>query len=120
MKETSSPLKDFYLILSCVLGSCVLFIAFLKIANLFILLAIILAVVGVIYLFSKAGGIRDPIVQAFKRRRVFSFCTIMVLIVLLPVILRSSPYWIFISPGFFPRCYDKCLVARAPYCQCSA
>lgn len=96
MKEENPSIKDFSLILLCVLVSTAVFVAFLQIANLFILLAIILAIVAAIYLFNRSDGFRAPIIRAFDRQRTFAFASILVIIVFLPVILRSSPYWIFI------------------------
>ena len=96
MKEENSFLKDFSLILISVLVSTAVFVAFLRITNLLVLLAIILAVVATIYLFNRVGGVKASIAGAFDRRRAFVFASILVIIVLQPVILRSSPYWIFI------------------------
>jgi accessory gene regulator protein AgrB len=96
MKNSGSALKDFGLILLCIVGSLAVFVAFLMIENLFLLLAIILAGAAVIYLFAKVDGIKTPIVEAFRRRRRFVFVTVLVVIILLPFILRSSPYWIYI------------------------
>ena len=96
MKEENSSLKDFSLIVISVLVSTAVFVVFLKIANLLVLLAIILAAVAAIYLFNKVGGVKASIAGAFDRRRPFAFASVLVIIVFLPVILRSSPYWIFI------------------------
>ena len=96
MKEENPSIKDFSLILLCVLVSTAVFVAFLQIANLFILLAIILAIVAAINLFNRSEGFRAAVVGAFNRQRTFAFASILVIIVFLPVILRSSPYWIFI------------------------
>lgn len=96
MKEFKLSLKDFFLILVCLLGSCAVFVAFLQITNLFALLVIILAVVGAIYLFNRVEWIKFPITGAFDRQRKFAFASIVAIILLLPLILRSSPYWIFI------------------------
>jgi branched-chain amino acid transport system permease protein len=96
MKNSGASFKDFGLILLCIVGSLAVFVTFLMIENLFLLLAIILAVAAVIYLFAKVDGIRTPIVEAFQRRRRFVFVTVLAVIVLFPVILRSSPYWIYI------------------------
>ena len=96
MKEFKLSLKDFSLIFLCLLTSCAVFVAFLEITNLFALLVIILAVVGAIYLFNRVEGIKSPILRAFGRQRKFSYTSIVAIILLLPFILRSSPYWIFI------------------------
>ncbi|NIO04287.1 MAG: hypothetical protein GTN74_06635 [Proteobacteria bacterium] len=96
MKELKSFLRDFCLILFCILASCVAFVAFLRITNLLALLGIILAIVAAIYLFNRVEGIKTPIARAFERFRKFSYGSIIAIIILLPFILRSSPYWIFI------------------------
>lgn len=96
MKEFKLSLKDFSLISLCILASCAVFVAFLHITNLFALLVIILAVVGAIYLLSRVERIKSPVIGAFDRQRKFTFASIVAIILLLPVILRSSPYWIFI------------------------
>ncbi|MFQ5841298.1 MAG: branched-chain amino acid ABC transporter permease [Thermodesulfobacteriota bacterium] len=96
MKELRLSLKDFSLILLCLFASCVAFVAFLRIANLFALLAIVLAVIATIYLFGRVERIKSPIVRAFERRRKFALASIVAIILSLPFILRSSPYWIFI------------------------
>jgi branched-chain amino acid transport system permease protein len=96
MKEENTYLRDFSLILLCVLVSTAVFVAFLQITNLFVLLAIILAAVAAIYLFNRADSFKASVTGAFERQRRFAFACILVLIVVLPVILRSSPYWIFI------------------------
>jgi branched-chain amino acid transport system permease protein len=97
MKEfKGSLLKDFFLILFCLLACCVAFVAFLLVTNLFVLVAIILAVIIVIYLFNRVEHIKSPIAGAFERRRKFVAASVTAIILLLPFILRSSPYWIFI------------------------
>ncbi|MFQ5841442.1 MAG: branched-chain amino acid ABC transporter permease [Thermodesulfobacteriota bacterium] len=96
MKGLKLSVKDFSLILLCLLASCLAFVAFLETANLFALLAIILAVITAIYLFSRVEWIRSPITQAFERRRKFAFASFIAIVLLLPFVLRSSPYWIFI------------------------
>jgi branched-chain amino acid transport system permease protein len=96
MKEFKLSLKDFSLISLCILACCAVFVAFLHITNLFALLVIILAVVGAIYLLSRVERIKSPVIGAFDRQRKFTFASIVAIILLLPVILRSSPYWIFI------------------------
>ena len=96
MKEKNTSFKDFFLILLCVFASLVVFVAFLQIENLFLLLGMILAIAATIYLFNRVDGIRTPIAGAFKGHRTFVFVCIMVIVVLLPFILRSSPYWIYI------------------------
>ncbi len=96
MKEENTYLRDFSLILLCVLVSTAVFVAFLQITNLFVLLAIILAAVAAIYLFNRADSFKASVTGAFGRQRRFAFACILALIVVLPVILRSSPYWIFI------------------------
>ncbi len=96
MKNTTSPLKDFSLILACIASASALIVVFIKITNLSVLLAVILVIIGIIYFFNKATVIRDPVTRAFKQRKDFVLSCIMVVIVLFPVILRSSPYWIFI------------------------
>ena len=96
MKELQQSLKDFSLIWFCLLASCVAFVAFLLITNLFALLAIILAVIGVLYLFNRVEQIRSPITGAFERQKKFTQASVIAIILLLPFILRSSPYWIFI------------------------
>ena len=96
MKEFKLSLKDFSLISLCILASCAVFVAFLHITNLFALLVIILAVVGAIYLLSRVERIKSPVIGAFDRQRKFTFASIVAIILLLPVILRSFPYWIFI------------------------
>lgn len=96
MKETKSPFRDAAIVLACVLGSCVVFVAFLQISNLFVLSAIILGAIAAIYLFNRMGSTKEAVARAFRRQRVLARTSIIVLIVLLPVILRSSPYWIFI------------------------
>ena len=96
MKEETSSLKDLFLIALCVMVSTAVFVAFLQIAHLFVLLIIILAVVAAIYLFNRADGVRASVVGAFDRKKTFAFVSILVILVLLPIILRSSPYWIFI------------------------
>src|SRR5210317_395188 len=96
MINSAASFKDFGLILLCIVASLAVFVAFLMIENLYLLLAIILAVAAVIYLFTKVDGIRTPIVEAFQRRRRFVFVTVLAVIVLLPFIFRNSPYWIYI------------------------
>ncbi len=96
MKESGASFKDFFLILLCVLGSLAVFVAFLKIENLIALLAIILAVTAVIYLLARVNGIRTQLVGAFQRRRKFVFAIVLAVIILLPLVFRSSPYWIYI------------------------
>ncbi len=96
MTKETPAVKDFALILICALVSTAVFVAFLRVTNLFILLAIILTVVAAIYFFNKHDRVKTPVVSAFGRKRRFAFATILVIIVLLPVILRGSPYWIFI------------------------
>jgi len=96
MKGTKSPFRDAAIVLACVLGSCVVFVAFLQISNLFVLSAIILGAIAAIYLFNCMGSTKEAVARAFRRQRVLARTSIIVLIVLLPVILRSSPYWIFI------------------------
>jgi branched-chain amino acid transport system permease protein len=96
MKETRSPFRDAAIVLACVLGSCGVFVAFLQISNLLVLSAIILGVIAAIYLFNRMGSTKEALGRAFRRQRVLARTSIIVLIVLLPVILRSSPYWIFI------------------------
>jgi len=96
MKELKLFLRDLSLILFCILASCVAFVAFLRITNLLALLAIILAVVAAIYLFNRVEGVKIPIILAFERFRKFTYGSIIAIIILLPFILRSSPYWIFI------------------------
>ena len=89
-------LKDLSLILLYLIAWCAVFVAFLWITNLIILLVIILAVVFALYLFNRAECIKSLVIGAFDRQRKFAFATIIAIILLLPVILRSSPYWIFI------------------------
>jgi ABC-type branched-subunit amino acid transport system permease subunit len=96
MKEAGPSFKDVGLILFCVLGSLAVFVAFLQIEALFALLAFILAVAAAIYLIVRASGMRRPLVAAFKRQSKFAFAVILATIILLPLILRSSPYWIYI------------------------
>jgi len=96
MKEAGPSFKDFGLILFCVLGSLAVFVAFLQIENLFALLAFILALAAAIYLVARVPGMRTPLVAAFKRRSKFAFAVILATIIILPLILRSSPYWIYI------------------------
>ncbi len=96
MKELKLSLKDISLILLCLIVSYIAFVAFLQITNLFILLVIVLAVLAAIYLFNRVEQIKSPIIQAFERQRKFGFGSIIAVILLLPFILRSSPYWIFI------------------------
>ena len=96
MKDSGASFKDLGIILFCVLGSLVVFVAFLKIENLIALLAIILAAAAVIYLVARVNGIRTPVVGAFQRQRKFVFVIVLAIILLLPFILRSSPYWIYI------------------------
>jgi ABC-type branched-subunit amino acid transport system permease subunit len=96
MKEENRSPKDFFLIIISVLISTAVFVAFLWITNLFLLLAMILAVIAAIYLFNRVDSVKTPINKAFDHNRMFAFASILVIIILLPVILRSSPYWIFI------------------------
>lgn len=96
MKEDNRSPKDFFLIIISVLIPTAVFVAFLLITNLFLLLAMILAVIAAIYLFNRVNSVKTPISRAFDHNRMFAFASILVSIILLPVILRSSPYWIFI------------------------
>lgn len=89
-------LKDLSLTLLCLVACCAVFVAFLWITNLLILLVIILAAVSALYLFNRVEWIKSPVIGAFDRQRKFAFASIIAIILLLPVILRSSPYWIFI------------------------
>jgi len=89
-------LKDLSLTLFCLVAWCAVFVAFLWITNLLILLVIILAAVSALYLFNRVEWIKSPVIGAFDRQRKFAFGSIVAIILLLPVILRSSPYWIFI------------------------
>ena len=88
--------KDLSLILLYLVAWCAVFVAFLWITNLLILLVVILAVTAALYLFNRVEGIRSPVMGAFTRQRKFALASIVALILLLPVIVRSSPYWIFI------------------------
>jgi ABC-type branched-subunit amino acid transport system permease subunit len=96
MKELKLSLQDFFLILLCLLASCAVFVAFLLATNLFVLLAIISAVIMAIYLFNRVEQVKSLITGAFERRRKFVTASVIAIILLLPFILRSSPYWIFI------------------------
>jgi branched-chain amino acid transport system permease protein len=96
MRELKPFLRDISLILFCILASTVAFVTFLKVTNLFALLAIILAVVAGIYLFNRFEQIKAPIIRALERRRKFTFGSMIAMIIFLPFVLRSSPYWIFI------------------------
>ena len=96
MKEDNRSPKDFFLIIISVLIPTAVFVAFLLITNLFLLLTMILAVIAAIYLFNRVDSVKTPISRAFDHNRMFAFASILVIIILLPVILRSSPYWIFI------------------------
>ncbi len=89
-------LKDLSLILLYLLAWCAVFTVFLWITNLLILLVIILAVVSALYLFNRTEWVKSRVVGAFDRQRKFASASIVAIILLLPVILRSSPYWIFI------------------------
>jgi len=89
-------LKDLSLILLYLVACCAVFIVFLWVTNLLILLVIILAVISALYLFNRAGWVKSPVMGAFDRQRKFASASIVAIILLLPVILRSSPYWIFI------------------------
>jgi branched-chain amino acid transport system permease protein len=89
-------LTDLSLILLYLIAWCAVFVAFLWVTNLLILLVIILAVIAALYLFNRTEGIKSLVIGAFDRQRKFAFATIIAIILLLPVILRSSPYWIFI------------------------
>jgi ABC-type branched-subunit amino acid transport system permease subunit len=88
--------KDLSLILLFLIAWCAVFIAFLWITNLLILLVIIVAVVFALYLFNRTEWVKSPVIGAFARRRKFALASIVAILLLLPVILRSSPYWIFI------------------------
>ena len=55
-----------------------------------------MAAVSALYLFNRVEWIKSPVIGAFDRQRKFAFGSIVAIILLLPVILRSSPYWIFI------------------------
>jgi len=96
MKEDNRSPKDFFLIIISVLIPTAVFVAFLLITNLFLLLTMILAVIAAIYLFNRVDSVKTPISRAFDHNRMFAFASILVIIILLPVIFRSSPYWIFI------------------------
>lgn len=96
MKESGSSFKDFCLILFYVLGSLAAFVAFLKIENLLALLGFILATAAVIYSAARVKRIRIPMAAAFKRQSGFVFVIILAIIIILPLILHSSPYWIYI------------------------
>ncbi len=96
MKESGSSFKDFCLILFYVLGSLAAFVAFLKIENLLALLGFILATAAVIYSAARVKRIRIPMAAAFKRQSGFVFVVILAIIIILPLILHSSPYWIYI------------------------
>ncbi len=89
-------LTDLSLILLYLIAWCAVFVAFLWITNLLILLVIILAAIAALYLFNRAEGIKSLVIGAFGRQRKFAFASIVAIILLLPVILHSSPYWIFI------------------------
>lgn len=89
-------LKDLSLILLYLVAWCAVFIVFLWVTNLLILLVIILAVISALYLFNRAEWVKSPVMGAFDRQRKFASASIVAIILLLPVILRSSPYWIFI------------------------
>jgi branched-chain amino acid transport system permease protein len=96
MKELQLAFKDFSLVWLCLLVSCLIFVAFLQTTNVSVLLLITFAVVAFIYVFNRVEQIKFPIIRAFERRRAFALASILVAIVILPFILRSSPYWIFI------------------------
>jgi branched-chain amino acid transport system permease protein len=96
MKELKLSLQDFFLILLCLLACCAVFVAFLLATNLFVLLAIIFAVTLAIYLFNRVEQVKSLITGAFERRGKFVTGTVIAILFLLPFVLRSSPYWIFI------------------------
>lgn len=96
MKASDSSVKDYCIVLFCVLGSLAVFVAFLKIEDLFALLVFILATAAAIYLVVRANVIRTPLAAAFRRRSKFVLVVILAVVILLPLILRSSPYWIYI------------------------
>jgi len=89
-------LKDLSLILLFLVAWCAVFIVFLWITNLLILLVFILPVVSALYLFNRTEWVKSLVIGAFDRQRKFASAGIVAIILLLPVILRSSPYWIFI------------------------
>jgi branched-chain amino acid transport system permease protein len=92
----SPLLKDLLLILCCLAVSWALFIAVLLITNLYLVFAVIVLAGVVIYGVNRREGVKASIVQAFQRHNRFALVSMFIIILALPFILRSSPYWILI------------------------
>ena len=89
-------LRDLLLILGCLAFCSVLFIAVLLIANVLVDLALVLLAGAAIYAINRWGSGKAFILGAFRRRRRWALAGMVLIVLGLPFILKSSPYWILI------------------------
>ncbi len=89
-------LKDLLLIVCCLAACWGFFIAVMLITNLYLVFSLIFLAGAVIYAISRWEEGKAAIFQAFRQRSRFALICMFIVILGLPFLLKSSPYWILI------------------------